>query len=111
MSGLFGRAAAYQLAEPEHDWISNAVENTVAGTLAAHKSGIVENLKVFRYVGLIAVQLTDNLVDRSRSVLKCLQDAEAARLPENLESAGDPLDHLLVDHRPCSGQIKDSFTI
>ena len=111
MSGLPRRATAHQLAEPKHDRISNAVENTVAGTLATHESGIEEDLKVFRYVGLIPVQLADNLVNGHCTALKCLQDAEAARLPENLESAGDQLDHLLVDHGPPSGQIKDSFTI
>jgi len=111
MSGLPRRATAYQLAEPKHDRISNAVENTVAGTLAAHEACVEEDLKVFRYVGLIAVQVTDNLVDGSRSALKCLQDANAARFPEHLKSAGNQLDHLLVDHRPPSGQMKDSFTI
>ena len=111
MSGLPRRATAHELAEPKHDWISNAVENTVAGTLATHESGIVEDLKVFRYVGLIPVQLADNLVNGHCTALKCLQDAEAARFSENLESAGDQLDHLLVDHRPPSGQIKDLFTI
>ena len=111
MSGLPRRATAHQIAEPKHNWISNAVENTVAGTLATHESGVEEDLKVFRYVGLISVQLADNLVNGHCTALKCLQDAEAARLPENLESAGDQLDHLLVDHRSPSGQIKDSFTI
>ena len=111
MSGLPRRATAHQLAEPKHNRISNAVENTVAGTLAAHESGIEEDLKVFRYVGLIPFQLADNLVNGHCTALKCLQDAEAARLPENLESAGDQLDHLLVDHRSPAGQIKDSFTI
>jgi hypothetical protein len=111
MSGLPRRATAHQLAELEHDRIGNAVENAVAGTLATHEPGIEEYLKVFRYVGLIPVQLADNLVNGHCTTLKCLQDAEAARFPENLESAGDHLDHLLVDHRPPSEQTKDLFTI
>lgn len=111
MSGLPRRATAHQLAEPKHDRISNFVENTVAGTLAPHESGIEEDLKVFRYIGLIPVQLADNLINGHCPALKCLQDADAAGFPENLESARDQLDHLLVDHRPPSGQIKDSFTI
>jgi len=111
MSGLPCRATAYQLAEPKHHRISNAVENTVAGTLAADEACVEEDLKVFRYVGLIPFQLADNLVNGHCTVLKCLQDAEAARFPENLESAGDQLDHLLVDHRPPSEPTKDLFTI
>jgi len=111
MSGLPRRATAHQLAEPKHDRISNVVENTVAGTLATHESGIEKDLKVFRYIGLIPVQLADNLVNGHCTALKCLQDTEAARLSENLESAGDQLDHLLVDHCSPSGEIKDSFTI
>ena len=111
VSGLPRRAAAYQLAEPKHDRIGNAVENTVAGTLAADEACVEEDLKVFRYVGLIAVQVTDNLVDGSRSALECLQDANAARFSEHLKSTGNQLDHLLVDHRPPSGQIKELFTI
>jgi len=111
LSGLPRRAAAYQLAELKHDRISNAVEDTVAGTFAADEGCVEEDLKVFRYVGLIAVQVTDNLGDRSRSALKCLQDANTARFSEHLESAGNQLDHLLVDHLPPSGQTKDLFTI
>ena len=95
----------------EYHRISNAIQDTVTGTLATHEPGIEEDLKVFRYVGLIPVQLADNLVNGHFTVLKCLQDAEAARFPENLESAGDQLDHLLVDHRPPSEQRKDLFTI
>ena len=113
MSGLPRRATAHQLTQLEYHRISNAVQDTVTGTLATHEPGIEEDLKVFRYVGLIPVQLDDNLVNGHCTALKCLQDAEAARLPENLESAGDQLDHLLVDH--ClpsnrSGRVK-LFTI
>ena len=99
VSGLTRRAAAHQFAEFEYDRIRNAIKNTVAGTLAADEPCIEEDLKVFRYVGLIPFQVTDNLVDRSRSALKCLQDAKTARFSEHLESASDQLDHLLVDHR------------
>ncbi len=67
---------------------------------------------MFRYVGLISVQVTDNFIDRSRSALKCLQDAKTARFSEHLESAGDQFDHLLVDHRLPSGRTKSAlFTI
>lgn len=111
MSGLPRRAPAHQFAQPKHDRISNVVENTVAGTLATHEACVKEDLKVFRDVGLIAFQITDNLVDRSRSALKCLQDTNTARFSEHLESAGDHLDHLLMDHRPTSGQTKRLFTI
>lgn len=111
MSGLPRRATAYQLAEPKHDRISNVVENTVAGTFATDKTRVGEDLKVFRDVGLIPVQLADNLINGHCTALKCLQDAEPARFPENLESAGDQLDHLLVDHCSPSGQIRGSFTI
>jgi hypothetical protein len=111
MSSLPRCATAHQFAQLEYHRISNAVKDTVAGTLAIHESGIEEDLKVFRYVGLIPVQLADDLVHGPCTALKCLQDAEAARLPENLESPGDQLDHLLVDHGPPSRQIKDSFTI
>ena len=111
MSGLLRRAAAYQLAEPKNDRIGNAVENTVAGTLAADEACVEEDLKVFRDVGLIALQITDNLVDRFRSALKCLQDANAARFSEHPESAGNQLDHLFVDHRPPSEQTERVFTI
>ena len=111
MSGLPRRATAHQFTQLEYHRISNAVQNTVTGTLATHESGIEEDLKVFRYVGLIPVQFADNLANGHCTALKCLQDAEAARLPENLESAGDQLDHLLVDHRPPSGQTKGLLTI
>ncbi|MGA7560509.1 MAG: hypothetical protein WBV60_16245 [Terriglobales bacterium] len=67
---------------------------------------------MFRYVGLLPIQLTDNLVNGHCTALKCLQDAEAARLPKYLESARDQFDHLLVDHRLPSGRTKSAlFTI
>lgn len=111
MSGLPSRATAHQFAQLEYHRISNAVKDTVAGTFAADKACVEEDLKVFRDVGLITHQVTDNLVDRFRSALKCLQDANTARFSEHLESAGNQLDHLLVDHCSPSGQMKDLFTI
>lgn len=106
MSGLPRRATAHQLAEPKHEPISNVVEDAVAGTLATHESGIEKDLKVFRYIGLIPVQLADNLINGHCTALKCLQDAEAARLPKYLKPVRDQLDHFLVDHRLLSGRTK-----
>jgi|ERR1051326_7609666 len=111
MSRLPRRATAYQFAQLEYHRIGNAVKDTVAGTFAADKACVEEDLKVFRDVGLITHQVTDNLADRFRSALKCLQDANTARFSEHLESPGDQLDHLLVDHCSPSGQIKGLFTI
>jgi hypothetical protein len=80
MRGLSSRAPTYQLAELENDGVGDAVKNTVAGSLAAYKPGVEENLKVFRYVRLISLQRLDDLADGHCFTLKCLQDAEAARL-------------------------------
>jgi hypothetical protein len=80
MSGLPSRAATNQVAQLKHNGIGNAVEDTIAGSLAAYKPGVEENLKVFRYVRLISLQRLDDLADGHCFTLKCLQDAEAARL-------------------------------
>ncbi len=102
VSGLPRCAAAHQLTQLKYDRISNVVEDTVARTLAAHEPRVEEDLEMFRYVRLISFQGLDDLVDGHCFTLKCLQDAQAARFPEDLESAGDHLDHLLVDHRLSS---------
>jgi hypothetical protein len=47
VSGLPRCAAAHQLTQLKYDRISNVVEDTVAGTLAAHESSVEEDLKVF----------------------------------------------------------------
>jgi hypothetical protein len=52
MRSLPSRDPTYQLAELENDGVGDSVENTVAGSLAANKPGVEENLKVFRYVWL-----------------------------------------------------------
>jgi len=54
VSGLPSRAATDQVAQLKYDGISNAVEDTVTKTLAAHKPSVEEDLKVFRYVRLIS---------------------------------------------------------
>jgi len=51
MSGLPRRATAHEFAEPKHDRISNAVENTVAGTFATDEACVEEDLKVFDMLG------------------------------------------------------------
>src|SRR5271157_823793 len=101
VSGLPRCAAAHQLAELKHNRIGNAVEDAVSGPLAAHKPSVEQNLKVFRYVRLISFQALDDLVDGHGSALKCLQNAQAARLAEDLEAAGNQFDHLPVDHILC----------
>ncbi len=78
MRSLPSRAPTYQLAELENDGVGDTVKNTIARTLAAHKSCVEENLKVFRYVWLISLQGLNDLADRHRFTLKRLQDAQAA---------------------------------
>jgi hypothetical protein len=70
MSGLPRRATAHQFTQLEYHRISNAVQDTVAGTFAADEACVEEDLKVFRDVGLIPIQLTDNLVNGHCTALK-----------------------------------------
>jgi hypothetical protein len=108
MSGLPSRTPTYQLAELKNDGVGDTVKNTVARTLAAHKPGVEENLKVFRYVRLISLQGLDDLADRHRFTLERLQDAQAAGFAEDLEPPSNQFDHLAVDHNELAHTVRPS---
>lgn len=98
MRGLARGAPAHQLAKLKYDRISDAVKYVVAGTLSTDKASVKQDLKMFRYVGLIPLQRMDNLVDRHGPLLEHLQNTQAARLPQDLEPTGNKFDHFAVDH-------------
>lgn len=108
MRCLPSRTLTYQLAELENDGVGDPVNNAVAGSLAPYKPGVEENLKVFRYVGLISLQGLDDLADRHRFTLERLQDAQTAGLAENLEPPSNQFDHLAVDHNELADTILPS---
>jgi len=107
VSGAPGRAAADQLAQLEHDGISNPVKDAVARTLTAHQAGIEEDLQMLRYVRLISVQAAGDLVDGHSPALQCLQDAQAAGFSKYLESPGYQVDCFFVHRRLLSGRGRD----
>src|SRR5579863_8004570 len=90
-------AAAHHVAQLEYDWIGDAVKDAVAGTLAAHQTGVEENLQVLRYVRLTPLDGLDNLVDGHRLMLESLQNPQAAGVSHNLESPGNQVYHLARD--------------
>lgn len=91
-------AAAHHVAQLEYDWFGAAVKDAVAGTLAADQTGVEENLQVLRYVGLTRFDGLDNLVHRHRLMLERLQNPQAAGISQNLESPGNHVYHLAMDH-------------
>ena len=111
VSSLPRSTTAHQLAELENHGIRDAVEDMVAGTLAADKAGVEEDLQVFRDVRLIPVQLIYDLVNRPCSALQCLQDTQAAGFSKDLEPAGDQLDHFPVYHYLSSIRCRNQCAV
>ena len=89
---------AYQRTKLEYKRIRDAIEDAVAGSLTAHKPGVKQNLQVLRNIRLTCIQAVRDLVDGDWAALQRLQDAEAARLSQDLKPSSHQLYGLLVKH-------------
>lgn len=90
--GLFGFAAADEVAELEDNRGADRVEHRVAIAAAGDEAGVVEELQVPGDVGLIAVEGFDEFADGVFAFLELLQDAESERFAEDAETAGDDVE-------------------
>jgi hypothetical protein len=98
-----GSAAADEIAEFEQVGVSNEIKDVVAFAAAADETAVIESLEVLGDVGLIAAEGGGDFADGAFATFEELKDAEAERLAEEAEPAGDSVEQALVGEGAKSG--------
>ena len=86
-----------QGAQFENNGVSNRVIDVITGTASMDQPGVGKCLKMFRDIGLVAVEQRGDFIDAFSAGFEALQQTQARGVPEHAKAMSHQVQHFIAE--------------